>query len=93
MHNKYDPDEALRISEVHATFEFQTYIFSVHNSGGVYRVSLIRHELRKDFFTNIADVCRNVRDPCTAEHPILKEAIRLSICQHRKIAHHITVVK
>lgn len=94
MKEDYNPDEALRITEVRAMFEGDTYTFDVHNEARKFKVILKEHEFRSGFFEKKGSCCKYVaNDPCTKVDSDLKIAVRMSIESHQHRAHHLTSIK
>jgi hypothetical protein len=88
----YNEDEALRIVNVSAMIEGDTYVFRVNNTGGRFMVMLERHELPRGFFQKDIPCCKNTTDPCAVHSKDLKDAIRRSIEMHKKHVHHLTLL-
>jgi hypothetical protein len=72
--------------------ESHTYTFGVRNTGGRFLLMLEKHEYPQGYLEEHAKCCPNVKDPCAAESPDIKDAAWKSIEMHNKLAHHLKVV-
>ena len=94
----YDPDEALRVTEVTLMFEGETYTFQVRNSNRLFTLMLASHTLHGDKPNELV-ACKHAGadnthfDPCTAESRDIKDAARKSIKAHRAKFHFLKAVK
>lgn len=101
--DRYDPDEAFRVSAVTIEFEGDQYLFRVKNSEHRFVVILVEHRVANgnihvnqyDLMEGGFDPCKHAGphlEPCTAEGTDLKEACRSSILEHQKRFHSLRVV-
>ena len=94
----YDPDEALRVTEVTLMFEGETFAFQVKNINKIFTLMLSRHEMRGDKIGEIV-MCKHAGadnthfEPCTGESSNIKDAARKSILEHRAKFHFLKAVK
>ena len=94
----YDPDEALRVTEVTLMFEGETFTFQVRNSNKLFTLMLSGHQMRGDKIGEIV-MCKhagadNTRfEPCTSELRNIKDAARKSISEHKVKFHFLKAVK
>ena len=87
--DEYIHDEALRVTEVTAMYEGNTYRFTVRNSGGTFFVCMVGHTL-----PGLRGIeCRRVSDPVPADRRNLKEAIWESIQKHTALVHQLSIVE
>ena len=94
----YDPDEALRVTEVSLMFEGETFTFQVRNSNKLFTLMLARHIMRGDKPNELV-MCKHAGsdnthfEPCTGESPNIKDAARKSIAEHKAKFHFLKAVK
>lgn len=96
--NEFDPDEALRVTQVQVMLDGDTYNFRVSNNAGVFRVMLAEHtspgaKPHEVIQCKHASPDNHHTDPCASESRNLKDATRSSIAIHRARFHFLREVK